>query len=565
MKCKPHLTLDSYKLDHISQYPAGTQYVYSNLTARSAAHANMGKLFDNKVVFVGLSGFIQEFLIEAWNEHFFARPKAEVVAEYKRRCDNFLGPDAVRTDHIAALHDLGYLPIMIKALPEGSRVDIKVPFLTIRNTLPQFYWLTNYLETVLSDELWQQCTIATITYEYRRILNKYVELTGSDLAFADWQIHDFSMRGMCGWHGAAKGGAAHLFVSRGTDTLPAIDYLEQYYGADVTKELVAGSVPATEHSVMCMGGNAELEAPKYASFTDGNGNNIRIELGSDELATFHRLIAEVYPGGIVSIVSDTWDFWRVITEYARTLKEVILARKPNALGQAKVVFRPDSGDPVQIITGLRAIALEDLDEDNYFKYDVVIKDGKYYEFDQDFCGDSCNCFMDTKLGREVPEHEVKGAVECLYDIFGGDITAKGYRTLNQRVGLIYGDSITLQRCEEILQRLMAKGFSAGNIVFGVGSYTYQYMTRDTFGMAVKATFGVVNGEERNIQKDPKTGDGMKKSATGLLRIEKEGDKFVLYDKQSIYDETCGELEVVFVDGKQYNAPTFAQIVERLKQ
>jgi nicotinamide phosphoribosyltransferase len=134
---------------------------------------------DNKVVFVGLQGFIKEFLIEAWDAHFFARPKANVVAEYKRRCDNFLGPDAVRTDHIAALHDLGYLPIVIKALPEGSRVDIKVPFLTIRNTLPQFYWLTNYLETVLSDELWQQITVATITYEYRRILNKYVELTGS--------------------------------------------------------------------------------------------------------------------------------------------------------------------------------------------------------------------------------------------------------------------------------------------------------------------------------------------------------------------------------------------------
>lgn len=550
MQIKPHLILDSYKLGHIDQYPTGTQYVYSNLTARSAAHANMGELFDGKVVFVGLSGFIQEFLIEAWNEHFFKRPKAEVVAEYKRRCDNFLGPDAVRTDHIAALHDLGYLPIMIKALPEGSRVDIKVPFLTIRNTLPQFYWLTNYLETVLSDELWQQITIATITYEYRRILNKYVELTGSDLAFADWQIHDFSMRGMCGWHGAAKGGAAHLFVSRGTDTLPAIDYLEQYYGADVTKELVAGSVPATEHSVMCMGGQGIL--------------------GEEELATFRRLITQVYPGGIVSIVSDTWDFWRVITEFARELKEEILARKLNALGQAKVVFRPDSGDPVKIITGLKALEIDQLDDwtkvRESYGYEVVKYQGKYYEFERiGACSEGCCEDDEFELGREVPEHEVKGAVECLWDIFGGDITSKGYKTLNQRVGLIYGDSITLQRCEEILKRLMAKGFSAGNIVFGVGSYTYQYMTRDTFGMAVKATYGVVNGEDRNIQKDPKTGDGMKKSATGLLRIEKEGDKFVLYDKQSVYDETLGELQVVFVDSKQYNAPTFAQIVDRLKQ
>lgn len=545
MKVKPHLLLDSYKLGHIDQYPEGTEYVYSNLTARSAAHANMGELFDGKVVFVGLQGFIKEFLIDAWNEYFFARPKEEVVAEYKRRCDNFLGPDAVRTDHIEALHDLGYLPIIIKALPEGSRVDIKVPFLTIRNTLPQFYWLTNYLETVLSDETWQQITIATITYEYRRILNKYVELTGSDKGFADWQIHDFSMRGMVGWHGAAKGGAAHLFVSRGTDTLPAIDYLEQYYGADVTKELVAGSVPATEHSVMCMGGQGLL--------------------GEEELATFRRLITKVYPGGIVSIVSDTWDFWRVITEFARTLKEEILARIPNAFGQAKVVFRPDSGDPVKIIAGLRVKEIDTLNRMDYYdaydledEFDAVKYEGKYYQF-------RASNIDYLTLTKELPEHEVKGAVECLWDIFGGDITAKGYKTLNQRVGLIYGDSITLERCEQILQRLMAKGFSAGNIVFGVGSYTYQYITRDTFGMAVKATWGVVNGEARNIQKDPKTGDGMKKSATGRLRVEKEGDKFILFDQQEFLQERQGLLEPVFIDGQLVRKETFAQIVERLKQ
>jgi nicotinamide phosphoribosyltransferase len=557
MKTKPHLILDSYKLGHIDQYPDGTEYVYSNLTARSAAHAKMGKLFDNKVVFFGLQGFIKEFLVEAWNEHFFKRPKDEVIAEYKRRCDNFLGPDAVRTDHIAALHDLGYLPVIIKALPEGSRVDIKVPFLTIRNTLPQFYWLTNYLETVLSDELWQQITVATIAYEYRRILDKYVELTGSDEFFADWQIHDFSMRGMCGWQAAAKAGAAHLIVSRGTDTLPAIDYLEEYYYADVTKELVAGSVPATEHSVMCMGGMVS------------------------EVDTFRRLITEVYPRGIVSIVSDTWDFWRVITEYASLLREAIVNREVNALDQAKVVFRPDSGDPVKIITGLRFTEISDLTDFRSFKseqtgyidmygfedeYDVVKYKGHYFEFSVDatFGYDGDKWGEKIILRKEVPEHEVKGAVECLWDIFGGDMTDKGYKTLNQRVGLIYGDSITLERCEQILQRLMDKGFSAGNIVFGVGSYTYQYMTRDTFGMAVKATWGQVNGVGRDIQKDPKTGDGVKKSATGLLRVEKEGDKFVLYDKQTPNQAMQGALRTVFVDGGVMHEEKFYQIAERLK-
>lgn len=543
MKIRPHLILDSYKLGHIDQYPEGTEFVYSNLTARSAAHAKMGNLYDNKVVFFGLQGFVKEFLIEAWNEHFFKRPKNEVIAEYKRRCDNFLGPDSVRTDHIAALHDLGYLPIVIKALPEGSRVNIKVPFLTIRNTLPQFYWLTNYLETVLSDELWQSITVATITYEYRRILNKYVELTGSSPEFADWQIHDFSMRGMAGWAASAKAGAAHLLSSRGTDTLPAVDYLEDYYGADVTKELVAGSVPATEHSVMCMGG-----------------------MGEAELETFRRLITKVYPSGIVSIVSDTWDFWTVITKYTVALKEEILARKENALGMAKVVFRPDSGDPVKIVSGLKVANGNESSYDlAYGDFDVVKVEDKFYEFEVEY--DQWDGYpMSYKLTNEVPEHIVKGAVECLWDIFGGDVTEKGYKTLNQRVGLIYGDSITLERAEQILQRLMEKGFSAGNIVFGVGSFTYQYITRDTFGMAVKATWGQVNGEARNIQKDPKTGDGMKKSATGMMVVRKEENDYVLFDKidPSYEDTDLDELQPVFCDGRLVKEQSFATIVERLK-
>jgi nicotinamide phosphoribosyltransferase len=555
MKAKPHLLLDSYKLGHIDQYPENTQFVYSNFTARSATHARMRASFDNKVVFVGLQGFIKETLIEAWNEGFFKRPKAEVVAEYKRRTDNFLGPDSVRTDHIADLHDLGYLPISIRALPEGSRVDIRVPFLTIVNTHQKFFWLTNYLETVLSNELWKPMTVATLTYEYRRILNKYVELTGSDIGFADWQIHDFSMRGMSGWQDAAKSGAAHLFISRGTDTLPAVDYLETYYGADVTKELVAGSVPATEHSVMCMGG-----------------------LGEAELETFRRLITKVYPSGIVSIVSDTWDFWKVITVYARTLKEEILSRKENALGQAKVVFRPDSGDPVKIVAGLTSIDLTSSGlggegyravSDQPTQPDVVQFEGKYYEYDTDweYGWDGETWGEHIVLGVEVPEHVVKGAVECLWDIFGGDTTAKGYRTLNQRVGLIYGDSITLARAEEILKRLSNKGFSAGNIVFGVGSYTYQYITRDTFGMAVKATYGIVNNEARELFKDPATGDGVKKSARGLLRVTKEGSKYVLNDQQTqlqYVTQPC-ELVEVFKNGALLVDQKFSDIVERLKQ
>lgn len=495
---KPHLALDGYKTGHKFQYPEGTTLVYSNLTARSSTHARMPASYDGKVVIFGLQAVVQEFLIDSWNEGFFKRDKAVVVAEYKRRMDTYLGEGAVDVSHIEALHNLGYLPICIKAVKEGMRVNIKVPFLTLYNTLPEFFWLTNYVETVLSAELWKQSTVATLAYEYRRILNKYVEATGSSKEFADWQLHDFSFRGMSNLQDATKCGAAHLVsAGYGTDTLPAIDYLEHYYFADASKELVAGSVPATEHSVMCMGGV------------------------DDEIGTFKRLITETYPTGVVSIVSDTWDFWNVITNTATELKDDIILRKPNALGLAKVVFRPDSGDPVKII-----------------------------------CGD------DSEPGG-TPAH--KGAVQCLWDIFGGDYTNKGYKTLNQRVGLIYGDSITLERAEEILKQLEAKGFSAGNVVFGIGSYTYQYITRDTFGMAMKATFGVVNGEDREIFKDPKTGDGVKKSAKGLLRVENEGGEFVLYDQQTCEQENEGALEVVFEDGKLKREQSLQDIRSMLKQ
>lgn len=540
MKIKPHLATDFYKTGHIKQYPEGTELVYSNFTARSARLAKMSSLFDGKVVFFGLQGFIKEFLIEAWNEGFFNRSKDEVVKEYKRRMDTALGPSSVDVQHIADLHDLGYLPLVIKALPEGSRVNIKVPPFVAYPSHPKFFWLYQYLETVVSAEMWKAINSATIAYEYRRVIDKYVDLTGSNKDFAWWQSHDFSMRGMSGLHDASVSGAAVLLSTYGTDTIPAIDYLEEYYNADADKELIGGSVPATEHSVMCMGGN------------------------QSEIETFRHLIEDVYPSGVVSIVSDTWDFWKVITEYSVQLKDKILARQPNALGLAKVVFRPDSGDPVKIISGLRIAEYEEASADDlaYEGYEVVKKDGKFYNFEviyDNYEGYPCN----FKLTDEVPEHVVKGAVECLWDIFGGDITEKGYKTLNQRVGLIYGDSITLERAEQIFERLMAKGFSAGNIVFGVGSFTYQYATRDTFGMAVKATYGIVNGEGRELFKDPKTDNGTKKSAKGLLRVEKEGDDYVLYDQQTWEQEGQGELRKVFVNGHLFVDTSLAKIRERL--
>lgn len=489
MNIRPAHAIDFYKSGHVFQYPDLTEYVSSNWTARSTKRAKMLSDYDNKTVFFGLQGYVKYFLIDRWNGGFFNLPKEKAVRKYKRRVDNSLGKDVVSVAHLEALHDLGYLPLRIKALPEGSRVNIRVPSFTIVNTNPDFFWLTNYIETSTSADLWKPSTVATIAFEYKRLLTKYARKTGAPMEFVPIQGHDFSYRGMSGSEDAARSGSGHLLSFYGTDTVVAIDYAEDYYNA---MEIgTGGSVSATEHSVMSMG------------------------LEGGEKKTIKRLIKDIYPSGIISIVSDTWNFWNVIKNIASDLKDDILARTPNELGLAKVVFRPDSGDPFKII-----------------------------------CGDA-----DAPVGSD----EYKGAAEILWEVFGGTKTDEGYRMINERVGLIYGDSITLERAEAILDGLAKKGFASNNIVFGIGSFTYQFITRDTFGYAMKSTWGVVNGEARSLSKDPVTDSGEKKSAVGLLRVEREGNDFVLYENQTLAQEKKGALELVFEDGVLYRDEDFETV------
>jgi nicotinamide phosphoribosyltransferase len=482
MKTNPLLLTDYYKVGHVFQYPPNTTLVYSNLTPRKSRFDDI-----DEMVFFGLQYFIKEYLIDYFNNNFFSQPKEKVLADYKRRIVTSLGTHLPTYAHIERLHDLGYLPVEIKALPEGSKVPMRVPCLTIVNTLPEFYWLTNFLETILSAIIWQPCTSATIAHQYRKLLNRYAAETGMPPEFIQWQGHDFSFRGMSSLESAVISGMGHLLSFSGTDTIPAIEALEQYYHADADKELIGGSVAATEHSVMCSGSK------------DG------------ELETFKRLITEVYPAGIISIVSDTWDLWKVCMEYLPALKEIILQR------EGKVVIRPDSGDPVKII-----------------------------------CGDP--------EGKTGPER--KGVVELLWDVFGGRITSKGYKLLDAHIGAIYGDSINLERAEAICEQLKQKGF-ASQVVFGIGSYTYQYNTRDSFGMAMKATYVEINGEGREIFKNPVTDDGTKQSATGLLQVKKENGKYILLDKVSWKEEQNSELKTIFKDGRLVKEYTLAEIRKTL--
>lgn len=494
LKLSAMLLCDFYKVSHREMYPEGTEMVYSTWTPRASRMRDV-----NEVVVAGHQAFVQEWLVNFFNENFFGRPKAEVVAEYARVIKFTLGVATPAVSHIEELHDLGYLPLLIKALPEGTIVPLRVPTLTIQNTDKRFFWLTNYIETLASSELWAFYTSATIAHEYRKILDKAAMETVGDTEFVPFQGHDFSMRGMNGLYAAVKSGMGHLLRFYGTDTIPSILALEYYYGANIEKEMVGTSIPASEHSIQCAYG--------------------------DDYAYINRLITEVHPTGFVSIVSDGYDFWEVIRNVLPSLKDKILAR------DGRVVIRPDSGDPVKII-----------------------------------CGDP-----DAPKGSL--EH--KGAVESLWDIFGGWSTHLGYKVLDGHIGLIYGDAITLFRAQEIVDRLKAKGFASINVVFGIGSFTYQYNTRDTFGFALKSTNCVIDGVEKHIFKDPKTDDGTKKSQKGKVVVytDPASGKITFKDgfnmDQSIYIQHDGKkidldmLQPIFENGKVLNITTLAEVRKRL--
>lgn len=496
----PLLLTDGYKTGHHMQYPEGTTLVYSNFTPRSNKYGPKGV---DKVVSFGQQMVMMQ-IHEAFQKEFFSKPKDEVCGEMKRELSLYLGTDYDVT-HFEKLHDLGYLPIHVKILEEGTLIPIKVPVLTIYNTHPEFYWVTNYLETIISNLLWKPMTSATIAHTYRKVLTKWQEKTDREKQwFIDWQGHDFSMRGMDSIDATVSSGLGHLTSFSGTDSLPAIGGARKYYGET---EFVGGSVNATEHSVMAAGTK------------------------DDEIGTFRRLL-QIYPNGILSVVSDTWNLWRVCTEYVTVLKDEILAR------DGKLVIRPDSGDPADILCGWFP---------GYTK--KLIENG---------------------LLTSNDEPKIKGVIELLWDVFGGTINEQGYKVLDPHIGAIYGDSITIDRADEICKRLEAKGFASTNVVLGIGSFTYQYNTRDTFGFAMKATYVEVNGEGREIFKDPITDDGMKKSAKGLMQVQRlHGShgvsNYILKDEVSWEEESQGDLKTLYKDGEFHNLTTLTKVRDILKR
>ena len=488
------LYTDGYKLGHKTMYPEGMTKLYSNFTPRTNKH--FPEATEGAVVF-GIQYFVKKYLVNEFNSNFFNRPKEEVVKEYRDLLAGFLGEEMAKrigTDHIAELHDLGYLPIEIKALPEGIYCPYGVPMLTITNTHKDFAWLTNYLETLLSNGLWKAVNSATTADVFKRELFRHAIKTGffnpDDTSNVDFLCHDFSMRGLCGIEDAVVVGMAHATSFCGGETVPSIIGAEYYYHADKLSECILGTIPATEHSIEC------------SNATDFDGN-------PDDEVYFTEMLKR-FDSGFISIVADGYDYWNFIGTIVPKYKEQIMARN------GRVVIRPDSGDPVKIICG-------DPDAD-----DPIVRMGSY---------------------------------EFLCKTFGGKINGKGYMELDGHIGLIYGDAITMKRQREIYARLEAKGIAATNLVLGVGSFTYNCVSRDNLGQAMKATYCEINGRGKAIYKDPKTtlASGMtKKSLRGLIRVE-EDENGHLYAIDNLATDDGGLLRPVFIDGQMYNETTLKEI------
>lgn len=482
----PMLLIDFYKAVHSDMLPKNIEKSVSYFTPRMSRV----KMWDEVVMF-GLQAFVKTYLIDYFNDEFFKQPLEKVLGEYNRVLNAALGKNAFKSEKIEKLHKLGYLPIEIKALPEGTKVPMHIPMFEISNTHPDFAWLPQALESLISAELWHPMLSATVGNTYRSIVNKYYDISVEDTVERARALGDFSFRGQECLQSAVKSSAGWCLSFVNTATVPVIPFLEQMYCCDCEKEPVAFGAVSTEHSVMCS---------NYA--VDG-----------DEITLLRRLLTEIYPDTSFSAVLDSYDYWNIIEEVLPKLKKEILEHN------GCMLMRGDSGDCVEVVTK------------------TVFK---------------------------------------LWDIFGGTVNSKGYKVLDPHVKAIYGDSITIQRCEEVYKILIENGFACNNVSLGVGSFSMQCVeeegqlkpfTRDTFSSCIKATYCEVEGKPIPIFKNPKDG-GFKKSQKGLCCVYKNQQGTLVFEDGYTKDNLPKEqnlLETIYKDGTLVKEQSLAEIRNRLNQ
>lgn len=436
------LQTDSYKFTHWKQYPPGTQYVYSYLESR-------GGMFD-QTLFFGLQYYLLEYLAgSVVNE--------EDVLEARSFVDQHIGPGIFNLEgwmHVVRRH-AGRLPVVIKAVREGTLVDVRNVLVTIENTDPVCFWLPNYLETLLL-KVWYPITVATLSHAIREAVLHALERSG-DPALIDFKLHDFGYRGVSSEETAGIGAGAHLINFKGTDTVAGVRFLQRYYGS---AEMEGFSIPAAEHSTITAWGR------------------------ENEGAAYENMLAQ-FPTGMVAVVSDSYNVYEACDKlWGELLHDKVLQRA------GTLVIRPDSGNPREVVLKVLEI-----------------------------------------LGRK----------------FGYETNGKGYRVLNDRVRIIQGDGVNYWTIQDTLTAMIRAGWSADNIAFGMGGALLQQLNRDTQKFAFKCSSIVVNGEDREVFKDPVEGHD-KASKRGRLALYQTRGKW--YTGRTGNGDAPGDvLEPVFKDGE----------------
>lgn len=620
------LMSDYYKQAHAEQYPEGITKLISYATARMTRMPK--EMLGDKLTVFGIQAYVKDFLIERFNETFFNVPLEEAMAEYEMIIGDTFPIQYVNTGKFEALHKLGYLPVEVGCLPEGTRVPIRsafelpegqcqIPFMYIVNTHPDFPWVTEFLESVTSSEVWYPMAIANQAYYYRQIVNKWYGVTGVADEARKSAISEFGFRGGKSSDAAIKASSAFLTSFNKTATIPAIKYMHDYYG-DPVKEIGGGMI-STEHSVMCSNFAVDMQELKEKAImvkpcdrawdlkvgdiyyiqgdnkykvvvpfnckedydcgyvvteaigvvdTTHNGT-LGVRVINPEGTFLKKLSGQLYPTGAVSVVMDTYDYWENLKNCGHgQLKEIIMNRP------GTVFFRGDSGDPVDIICGERVPHYKNLEQRKLSRScDTLLYSDEeqcWYKFRKEDGKDVWDKYSEEPV-------ESLGTVGLLWKMFGGTVNEAGYKVLDSHVRAIYGDSITPTRATEIYKRLAEKKFAANNVALGAGSFSTQCaetpdgrllpFTRDSYGIAVKATYCMdKDGNERKLFKNPKTDTGkFKKSQKGLIYVslDKNGEIIARdgFTTKDIPDNNM--LKPIFRDGKMVNETTLHDIRERL--
>lgn len=604
MNMNPFLLTDFYKLTHILQYRPELRELTSYLTPRGSRLKGV-----DKVVFFGLSAYVHSYVVKNFNDNFFNRNFEYCECEIREVLELGLGYSDEMIDRtinaFRALHELGYLPVEINAVPEGTLVPMGVPCIEIKSTNPQFFWVGQALEASLSAAIWHPMVSATIAREYRKIARGAFFATVENGIDERTAMCDFSMRGQESNESAVNASVAWLTSMWNSSTVAARKHIKDVYTKLSTRDKMSNSIirglTSTEHSVMTS--HACLD-------------------GGDEIPTFKYLF-DLYKNVSFAAVCDSYDFWNVLTNILPNnfMKEIDERGKRGVF----IGVRHDSAEPVDALCGtvpilhadsVKRIPKEMLEDgtkiecitlmfteeeaNNLWEQGfregnlvAVMCDGEEYlvriravehlrSIDETVDKDCPTMWAAGVLQNRPRTWEEKGMVETMYEIFGGTVNSKGYKVLNPGIKAVYGDSITITRAKKIYKRLAIKGFAANNVSLGVGSFSFQALenedgtlspfTRDTFSVAIKCTHSKyitrewydegyegdiwhcnVEEAERHVFKDPKDFSG-KKSQKGLCRIFFNEDGELTYEDELYEADLVGKnsaLVTYFKDGKEF--------------